>query len=231
MANRQFFGVQGLNLEEKVIAGSFPTNGAGVAASLAIGTSTAAVTYTADVIGPSGNAITVAHVQGAAGLSVSVTGQAITVTLAAAGSTANAVAAAVNANVPAAALVNAVGGGTGAAIAATAAPLASGAGGVPATTSGMGFTVSYTGTGTYVVNLKNPYQALVACACGLQLATPTKQEAQMGAVNVTNSGTAPQTATITTLDTSSGSAVDVAAAAGNRVNFWLQVKTTAAPPA
>jgi hypothetical protein len=240
MANREMFSVQSLNLEQKLICGSFGTNGVGVQAFLAIGTSTAEVLYTAVQYGASGNAITVAHVTSgnSTPLSVHVSGLAITVNLGTtsggvANSTAAQVATAVAANAAAAALVTATApnsGGSGTAIAAAAAPLASGALGQPLTIQGLGFTVNYTGTGTYVVALNDQYMQLLAAGADLQLATPTKQIAQIGTANVTGQGTKPLQIPITTLDSSSGSAVDIAANAGNRVNFWLEVQNTSAPP-
>lgn len=104
-------------------------------ATLAIGTSTAAVTYT-DASSHRGTrtAIRVRHVNPGtnnAALSVTVSGTDITVNLATNGSavatsTANAVKAAVDAYAPAAALVTTVSGGAGTAIAAAYASLATG---------------------------------------------------------------------------------------------------------
>ncbi len=109
----------------------------GVAATLAIGTGTAGVTYTADKKGTGGNSIRVAHVNpGAASpLSVAVSGNDITVTLAHSGtaitSTAAQVRDAVNAHAGAAPLVNAglTGDGTGVAVAQALTNLAGGTNG------------------------------------------------------------------------------------------------------
>lgn len=106
-----------------------------VKASLGIGAGNAGVRYVADLAGVGGNSIRVAHVNpGAASpLSVAVLGNDITVTLAHSGtaltSTASQVAAAVNGNAAAAALVDAslIGDGTGIAVAQALSALAGGA--------------------------------------------------------------------------------------------------------
>ena len=103
----------------------------GVAATLTIGTVTDTVDYTAVTPGTAGHSITVAHVDPgeAAPLSVAVTDSAIVVTLEyitdTITSTAAEVAAAVNANDDASALVSAV-GGAGDAVAQAETPLAGG---------------------------------------------------------------------------------------------------------
>ncbi len=109
----------------------------GAFATLAVGTGTAGVTYTADQKGTAGNSIRVAHVNpGAASpLSVAVSGNDITVTLAHSGtaltSTAAQVRDAVNAHAGAAPLVNAglTGDGTGVAVAQALTNLAGGTNG------------------------------------------------------------------------------------------------------
>jgi hypothetical protein len=102
--------------------------------------------------------------------------------------------------------------------------------GAPTATNGLGYTVTRTGVGTFSVALNDEYYTLLACGADLQLATPTDEIAQMGAVNVESTGAGAQTATITTLSSASGAAVDIAANASNRVNFWLHVQNTSAPP-
>jgi hypothetical protein len=105
-----------------------------VAATLSVGTGAAGVTYTADATGTGGNSIRVAHINpgAAAALSVVVSGNDITVTLAHSGtaltSTAAQVRDAVNAHAGAAALVNAglTGDGTGVAVAQAMTALAGG---------------------------------------------------------------------------------------------------------
>jgi hypothetical protein len=239
MADRDFEPLQGLNLEQKVICGSFEPNGAGTQDSLAIGTTTAEVLYTAVAYGPSG--VSVAQVT--AGVStplsvvVNVNTKTITVNLATnsssvATSTAAQVVTAVNANTFAAALVVAsdLSGGGGTAVAAAVAPLTGHSGGVPLAITGAGFTVLYAGTGTYTLKFNDQYMRSLAQWADLSLATPTDQIAQVGTFNVTDQGTLPQQAVITTLSSATGSAADVAAAAGNRVSFSFEMQNTAAPP-
>jgi hypothetical protein len=94
------------------VAGAGFTQGQ-VKAALTKGTGTASLAFTANRPGTPGNAISVEIVQGVGSLAISVTSQKITVTLAAAGSTANAVKAAVDAHATAKTMVQVVSGGTG----------------------------------------------------------------------------------------------------------------------
>jgi hypothetical protein len=239
MANRDFEPLQALNLEQKSLCGSFEPNGAGTADSLTIGTSTAEVIYTAVAYGASG--VSVAHVTAGNNTALSVfvnpITKAITVNLATgntgtATSTAAQVVSAVNANTFASALVVATdsSGGGGTAIAAALAPLTGHTGGSPLNINGVGFTVAYTGTGQFTVKFNDQYMRSLAQWADLALATPTDQIAQLGTFNVTDQGTLPQQAIITTISSAAGTAVDVAAATGNIISFGFEMQNTDAPP-
>jgi hypothetical protein len=112
-------------------------------ATLTAGTGTSSLAFTANRPGTPGNSISVAVVAGSGSLSVGVVGQAITVTLAAGGSTANAVKAAVDAHATAKTLVQVVSGGTGSVAALAATNLSGG--------TGAGFEVKINGIEQQVV--------------------------------------------------------------------------------
>lgn len=97
-------------------------------ATLTKGTGTASLAFTANRPGTPGNAISVEIVQGVGSLAISVTSQKITVTLAAAGSTANAVKAAVDAHATAKTMVQVVSGGAGTVLVSAEALLTGGTG-------------------------------------------------------------------------------------------------------
>jgi hypothetical protein len=97
-------------------------------ATLVLGTGTAALTFTANRYGTPGNSITVVITQGLAGLVVSATGDAATIELAAAGSTANAVKSAWDAEPTTNRLAQVASGGTGTVLVASVLPLATGTG-------------------------------------------------------------------------------------------------------
>jgi len=99
-----------------------------VKATLTKGTGTASLAFTANRPGTPGNSITVAIVQGGAGASVAAVGNAITITLALAGSTANAIKALLDADAGCHGLVQTVSGGAGTVLVSAAAPLTGGVG-------------------------------------------------------------------------------------------------------
>jgi hypothetical protein len=75
-----------------------------------------------------------------------------------------------------------------------------------------------TATGLFTVTLQDFWNKLLSGVAHLQLATPAKQ---MAVIKATVTPSSALTFTLETLDTSSGAAVDVAAAAGNNVNCLL----------
>ncbi len=90
---------------------------------------------------------------------------------------------------------------------------------VAASINGRGVaSVVRTATGLYTVTLQDYWNKLVSGRAYLQLASATKQRAIFKDAVTTNTGL---TFVVETLDTNSGSAADVAAAAGNRVNCLL----------
>jgi hypothetical protein len=99
-----------------------------VRATKAFGVGTAMLTLTANRPGTPGNSIQYEAVQGAGALSVNIVGTKITVTLAAAGSTANDVKVALDANTAIAALVQVVSGGGGTVLVTPLASLEGGTG-------------------------------------------------------------------------------------------------------
>lgn len=77
---------------------------------------------------------------------------------------------------------------------------------------GCGFTVARTSAGLYTVTLTDAFAALVSATASLQLTTAADVVAQIGAVNL-----AAKTIQIRAL--AAAVETEVAAAAGNRVNF------------
>ena len=82
--------------------------------------------------------------------------------------------------------------------------------------------VTRSGTGTYVVTLQDYWADYIAGLARLNLASPTKQRAMISGVPNLATGL---TLTVVTIDSSSGAAVDVAAAAGNEVHLKLFLST------
>lgn len=163
MANR-YFEQSYHNLVKKLtkLVGKY-TYTAGVAASLEVQD----ITYTADLLGVSGNLISITYTTGATAGSevVTVVGNAITVQIEDGVSTATQVKAAVDTKAEAAALVNAVITGTAgtAQVAATEDFLVGGVDAYFTEVSGKGIasiTQASGGTGVYVVNLNDQYSAL-----------------------------------------------------------------------
>ena len=83
---------------------------------------------------------------------------------------------------------------------------------------GVGFTVTRTGVGTFRVDLDAKYRFIRCFTPGIQLAVPANTMAQLTTDNV--AGASPSF-TLTVL--TAGAAADVAAAAGNRVHFDLEL--------
>lgn len=111
-------------------------------ATKAFGVGTAAITLTANRPGTPGNAVQYEAVQGAGAIAVALVGSKITVTLAAAGSTANDVKSALDADTAIAALVQVVSGGAGTVLVTPLASLEGGTGsGLEVTINGLAQTV------------------------------------------------------------------------------------------
>lgn len=82
---------------------------------------------------------------------------------------------------------------------------------------GKGFTVARTGTGQFTITLQDAYVALLSASLSLQLASADDKFLQLGAVDVVSA----KTIVINVWDVSGAAAADIAANAGNRINFVL----------
>lgn len=90
----------------------------------------------------------------------------------------------------------------------------------PTAVGGRGFTVSRTGTGTYVVNLQDTYPGLLHADARLWSTAATGVRAHMSAVS-----SPVKTITILTVD-GTNAALDVAAAAGTFVTFYAMLNNS-----
>lgn len=90
---------------------------------------------------------------------------------------------------------------------------------------GQGFTVARTGVGEYTVTLLDRPRAIVAVDASIQLTTAANLSAQIGPVTLTSTG-----ATIVIRALAAAVPTEIAAAAGNRVNFRVIARMTSAPP-
>lgn len=91
---------------------------------------------------------------------------------------------------------------------------------------GCGFTVARTSAGLFTVTLSDRYTALVSATSTLQLTTGDDKVAQVAAVSVGPSAT--NTVAIRVWDISGAAETDVAAAAGNRINFSIVLNASGA---
>jgi hypothetical protein len=89
-----------------------------------------------------------------------------------------------------------------------------------ASNKGRGFTVARTGTGQFTLTLTDKWAELVSANATLQLATPADSQVQWGACDVVSA----KTLVLTVL--TAGVAADVAANAGNRINFDLCLRSS-----
>jgi len=92
---------------------------------------------------------------------------------------------------------------------------------------GLGWSVVYTGVGTYTVTFTEKWVDLESAVATLQLAAAGDQFAQVGTFTASTS-TTPATLVIRVLDASGAAVAEVAANANNRVNFccwFLDTKT------
>lgn len=90
---------------------------------------------------------------------------------------------------------------------------------------GLGFSVAYTSTGLYTVTLTDKYHELVSAHANLQLTTGDDKFCQLGVVDLSS-----KTIQIRVWDISGAAVADVAADAGNRINFTFWLRNTAAVP-
>ncbi len=94
-----------------------------------------------------------------------------------------------------------------------------------ASRQGLGFTVAWTSTGLFTITFTDKYSALVSANATLQLAAADDKFAQVGVVSLS-----AKTAQIRIMDASAAAVADVAAAAGNRVNFCFKFRNSAVAP-
>lgn len=91
---------------------------------------------------------------------------------------------------------------------------------------GLGYTVAYTSTGLYTITFTDTYADLVSFEAQLQLTTGDDKLLQMG----TLVNTATPVVQIRCWDISAAAVADIAAAAGNRINFVAWFRNSAAKP-
>lgn len=151
---------------------------------------TQGITLTAVAFGTSGNSITIAFTGGgtAGAEVVTVVGNAISVQIQSGVSTVTQVRTAINASVPAAALVTATGTSGATVSTAGALSLAGGIDGV-SSESLIGASVSQTGVGEYTVTLSDPFNALMACHLTLEAATAVDLIPQIKSTDVVTAKT------------------------------------------
>lgn len=95
----------------------------------------------------------------------------------------------------------------------------------PLSRTGPGWSVARSNTGLYTVTLTDKYNALLSAQATLQLAVADDKFANIIAVNL-----AAKTIQIGVWDVSGAALTDVAANAGNRVNFVFMLSNTAQVP-
>lgn len=171
MANRRFTSQFSFSFEKqpvRLMGNITQSSTAGVAASRAIG----GVTSTAILMGSAGNSITIAYVAGGTAGSevVTVTGNAISVSIEAGVSSITQVRTAINASAAAALLVLASGTSASTVAAQTALPLQNGADATFSIVGLQGVSVSQTATGVYKILLPNTYKALIGFSAILKRA-------------------------------------------------------------
>lgn len=83
------------------------------------------------------------------------------------------------------------------------------------------WTVAYTSTGLFTLTLADTFVDFDSILATLQLASGDDKYAQIGETSVSN-----RTVEIRVWDASAGAVADVAANAGNRINFSITVRTS-----
>lgn len=86
-----------------------------------------------------------------------------------------------------------------------------------ASVKGKGFSVARTSAGLFTITLQDSYIALLSAHADLQLATGDDKFCQLGAIDVVSA----KTIQVRVWDIADAAVADVAAAAGNRINFVL----------
>lgn len=94
-----------------------------------------------------------------------------------------------------------------------------------ASNKGLGWTVARTSTGLFTITFSDQFAALQSAICGLQLTTGDDQKAEIGVVSLAN-----RTVQIRVWDISAAAVADIAADAGNRINFHIVFRNSAAKP-
>lgn len=94
--------------------------------------------------------------------------------------------------------------------------------GAPTAVKGRGFTVSRTGTGTFLVTFADKWADVIGVTVTLQLSASANTAAQVG-----NWDAAAKTLVIRTL--TAGTDADIAANANNRIHFDVNFTNTARP--
>jgi hypothetical protein len=90
-----------------------------------------------------------------------------------------------------------------------------------ASNKGKGFTVAWTSTGLYTITFTDKWTDLVSFTASLQLTTAADDFIQVGVYNATN-----RTITVRTWDVSDNALANIAADAGNRINFCAIFRNT-----
>lgn len=170
----------------RLMAACAQSGSTGTAATLV----TQGVTLTAKTFGSAGNSITIQFTPGAtAGAEVvTVTTTHIVVQIQSGVSTVTQVRTAINASTPAAALVTATGTSASTVATAAATPLATGTDTVFVTT-GHGFTLTQTGTGTFLATFPQTFAAMIGCSIMIQKASATDLITQIASSDVSGAGT------------------------------------------
>lgn len=150
------------------------------------------ITYTAVTMGSAGNSITIALIAGGTAGSevVSVSGTAISVSIASGTSTQGQIVTAIQASLPASALISVSDASSGTAVNAVAAThLASGADTVLSNSSPMSFSVAQTGTGLYTITLADSYPKLIGCELAVLAPSAANLQLQLASVDVLSAKT------------------------------------------
>lgn len=90
---------------------------------------------------------------------------------------------------------------------------------------GLGWSVARTSAGLFTITFSDAFAALQSAIATLQLTAADDKVAQIAAVSLAN-----KTVQIRVWDISGAAETDVAAAAGNRINFQIVFRNSAAKP-
>ena len=95
-----------------------------------------------------------------------------------------------------------------------------------ASNKGTGWSVAWTSTGLFTITLADSYPSLISATASLQLTSGDDKFLQFGAIDVLSA----KTLQIRVWDVSGTAVSDVAADAGNRINFTLILKNSSVTP-